>query len=148
MVPEKIMKSLKELAELGYLTAISHEESYSKDIFWNILSELNRLEALQQHNTPGRAMYQKIDNKEDMLVVAYFLSKYEHTELFPKDNLTQKEAIDKIASIIGVNRNTLKNQRDRFDSFTGSHRVGWKEPLNAKEEEVFKSLGALPKEKY
>ena len=53
-------------------------------------------------------------NFEPKYVVAYYLSNYGHSNIYP--NLKQYEALEKIANILGVNKNGLKHVRDYFDA--------------------------------
>jgi hypothetical protein len=61
--------------------------------------------------------------------VAYYLSRFEHDELFPHHNQTQ--AFESISKILGVKLTTLRNKRDMFDPFCnklktkGPKRKGW-----------------------
>lgn len=63
---------------------------------------------------------------ESAIMTAFYLSKFEHDRLGLGN---QGETIDRLARALGVNRNTLRNYRDHFDSHTGSRREGWKVPL-------------------
>ena len=81
-----------------------------------------------------------------MLIIAYVLSEFGHELLFPGENHTQQNAIDKAANLLGVKRNTLQLQRDHFDSFTNSHRQGWKKELSKEQQEIFDYMVKLSKE--
>lgn len=60
--------------------------------------------------------------------LAFYLSKFEHYDVF-EENLNQGETIKKIADIIGVKVNTLKNKRDLYDPYCSATRVGWVQQL-------------------
>ena len=53
-------------------------------------------------------------NFDPKYVVAYYLSNYGHDKIYP--NLKQYTAIEKMADILKVNKNGLKNIRDFFDA--------------------------------
>ncbi|MBS3809034.1 MAG: hypothetical protein KGY38_02620, partial [Desulfobacterales bacterium] len=56
------------------------------------------------------------------LISAFYLSKFNHDKLGLGN---QGDTFTKIARSLSVNRNTLKNYRDKFDPHTGNHRRGW-----------------------
>jgi hypothetical protein len=60
---------------------------------------------------------------------AFYLSKFEHQGLFDR-KLNQGETIKKIAAILGVKVNTLKNKRDEYDPYCSNTRVGWVQQAN------------------
>jgi hypothetical protein len=145
----KYLEEIRCLTETGYREAIEYGESHAKDHFWAILLTLNSLEAVgdeQPRSVCGpRGRYDSVDNKDNVLLVAYFLSKFGHHDLFPNQRFNQGEAIAAAAKILGVKPNTLKNQRDFFDSYTGSGREGWKVPLNPAQQAMFDQLQSLDK---
>ena len=61
-------------------------------------------------------------NLEDVLLVAFYLAKYEHEDLRMGN---QGETFAAAARQLDVKVNTLKNHRDRFDPLVGSGRKGW-----------------------
>lgn len=71
------------------------------------------------------------------MVAAFYLSKFDHERLGLGN---QGQTFDRVALRLGVNRDTLKNYRDFFDSHTGSHRQGWKKPLTPALQSVFNQL--------
>ena len=74
------------------------------------------------------------------IIAAFYLSKFDHERL----NLgNQTETLDRIATHLGINRNTLRQQRDYFDSHTGSHRQGWKTALPPQLDAAFQALTPL-----
>lgn len=154
-----MLGKIKGMTEKAYATAIEHNESYSKEALWEILLVLNSYKSTQEENktleknierTPmaevTRRTYATVTNKDELLKIAYILSEYGHKILFPGERQTQEEAIGKAAKLLGVNHNTLRNQRDYFDSFTNSHRQGWKAPLSNEQQETFDIMRKLPKE--
>ncbi|GMQ60668.1 hypothetical protein AN1V17_50690 [Vallitalea sediminicola] len=64
------------------------------------------------------------EQKEKTHKIAFYLSKYEHNGLFD-GNLNQGETFKKIAEILQVKINTLKNKRDQFDPYCSKKRIGW-----------------------
>lgn len=44
--------------------------------------------------------------------------------------MNQGETIKKIAAILGVKVNTLKNKRDQYDPYCSNTRVGWVQQAN------------------
>ena len=76
-------------------------------------------------------------NDRKDLISAFYLSKFEH------DNLrlgNQAETITIIAEILSVNRYTLKNYRDYYDSFTPSPRAGSKRKLPDQLNDIFQKF--------
>lgn len=65
------------------------------------------------------------DPKSAMYVVCLFMAQpgEPHADLGYK---TQTAALEDIASIFGVAKRTVQNERDSYDHFTQSDRVGWK----------------------
>jgi hypothetical protein len=64
---------------------------------------------------------------------AFYLSKFEHQGLFER-NLNQGETIKKIANMLGVKVNTLKNKRDQYDPYCSNTRIGWVRQTNLSED--------------
>lgn len=60
---------------------------------------------------------------------AFYLSKFEHQGLFER-NLNQGETIKKIAALLRVKVNTLKNKRDQYDPYCSKTRIGWVQQAN------------------
>ena len=82
--------------------------------------------AIQRSARGPRAVMSGEAATEAAILIAFYLSKFEHERLRIGN---QRETIDHAARVLGVNRSTLKNYRDYFDSHTGSRREGWKVPL-------------------
>ena len=61
-------------------------------------------------------------DKRNANIAAYYMSRFEHYDLGLGN---QSETFKRLADILDVKVNTLKNTRDRFDPYTGSHRRGW-----------------------
>ncbi len=85
----------------------------------------------------GETQFSSDAGPEPWLLAAFYLSKFDHEHLRMGN---QGQTFDRIARILGVNRNTLKNQRDAFDSYTGSHRQGWKASLSPQLAAAFQEL--------
>ena len=80
-----------------------------------------------QASTPGGSTtrtksVRDFRDKRDAYIAAYYMSKFEHYGL---DLGNQSETFKRLADILDVNVNTIKNTRDLFDPHTGSHRRGW-----------------------
>jgi len=73
-----------------------------------------------------------VDNQR-VFIVALYLARFEHTFL---DLGNQTATINTLAERLGTNPHTLKNYRDRFDSFVDNHRVGWGVPLSDHQQAV------------
>ncbi len=85
------------------------------------------------------------NRREDIHIVAYWMSKYEHVDLFPQYN--QTDAFNYLSGVLGIKHNTLKNYRDSFDPYTGSHRRGWVDgPRSDMNRRVFNRLEKLNRE--
>ena len=138
-----IIAKIREVAENGYSLSLQHGESHSKDFFWKILCLLQEADATTTKSESLHRQHDKVEDKEGMLGVAYYLSEYGHEDIFPSYKLSQQDAIKKAASNLNIKPNTLKNQRDFFDSYTNSHREGWKAPLNPQQKDVLESMKAL-----
>jgi len=79
---------------------------------------------------------QKIENKDTVYIVACYLSRFGHEELFK--NLNQTKSLKKIAEILSIKHTTLKGTRDVFDPFFDNGRKGWTgRPLNEQELKIY-----------
>lgn len=108
------------------------------------IHELHALHNVDHHSryiSPSSGLFtetrQRIDEnkRDDINMIAYFLSKYGHESLFP--NLGQYETMLHISEMLGIKHTTLKNLRDMYDSHTGSHRKGWQTPLSVDMQKTF-----------
>lgn len=85
------------------------------------------------HRSPTRVRTDTQQIKPEIKIklnkAAFYLSKFEHQGLFDR-NLNQGETIKKIATILGVKVNTLKNKRDQYDPYCSNIRVGWVQQAN------------------
>jgi len=62
---------------------------------------------------------------------------------------TQDSAFEDIGRIFGLAKNSVKNERDRYDRFTNSSRVGWKEDaLPERLQSVFDDYAESDREKF
>lgn len=60
---------------------------------------------------------------------------------------TQDAAFGNIGEIFGLSKNSVKNERDRYDRFTDSNRVGWKEEaLPPRLQEVFDQFSTIERD--
>jgi hypothetical protein len=64
------------------------------------------------------------EDKDRMHKVAYYLSKFEHHDLFD-GQLNQTETFEKAAKILHVKMTTLRNKRDQYDPYFNNNRIGW-----------------------
>jgi len=67
-----------------------------------------------------------VTDTKKVLVVALYLSKFGHLNLNVGNQIS---TIQHLAQNLGVNHNTLRNYRDRFDRYVDNDRVGWDAPL-------------------
>ncbi len=94
--------------------------------------------------SPARIRLRSADDvTQASILAAFYLSKFDHERLGLGN---QGETIDRIARALQVNRNTMKNYRDYFDSHTGSRRQGWKVPLPPQLESAFRQLRSVDEE--
>ena len=141
-----MLSEIKELAEKGYACAVTYGEENSKKHFWKILSLLESNDNQDNSTSAPQRQHNKVYNKTDMQIVAYFLSEYGHEELFPGIRLSQKATIQKASEALGIKAATLKNERDFFDSHTNSHRQGWKIELTNAQQDIFAVMKRLSRE--
>ncbi|WP_404453977.1 DUF3883 domain-containing protein [Virgibacillus necropolis] len=64
-------------------------------------------------------------NRNKVLVIAYYLSKYNRRALLNLNYNTFKDAYDEASNKLGFKPNTIKNRRDDFDSIHDNGRSGW-----------------------
>lgn len=67
----------------------------------------------------------KYKKQEKVLIVAYYLSKFNYEALNKLNYKTHREAFNDIGERLEVKPNTLKNRRDDFDSINDNGRKGW-----------------------
>ncbi len=147
-----LLEQVRRLVEEGYAEAITAQEVVSKKNFMKVLvfleSNLNKEEHMlniELEVRPSRKN-KRITNRDDVNTIAFFLSKFEHQEIFSSQSYNQSQVIAKAAEILGVNKYSLKNLRDAFDSFTGSRREGWKKPLDPIQQKILDSLSSKTRE--
>ena len=91
------------------------------------------------HPTPSRALIGQ--EKQATLIAALYLSKFGHARLGLGN---QGETIAQLAKSLGINKHTLRNYRDFFDSHVPeSTREGWKKPLPHAQKTVFDQYAHL-----
>jgi hypothetical protein len=118
-------------------------------------SEFNSKEQIHRNiHSNSRDRRSKVNmellNKEHK--VAYYLSRFEHDNLFP--HYTQTQAFEVISEILGVKMTTLRNKRDLFDPFCnkiktkGPKRKGWwqKDRLPDDMERIYNRYLHVPEE--
>jgi hypothetical protein len=151
---------IKELSESGFVDAVRNGDSVSKQFFLEILMMIEKNTDLRKgtvqpdNNQASFAIassaiadgsvrsrvHKRVKDPKDVNIVAYFLSKYEHHDLFIGQNYNQSETFTKASELLGVPMGTLRNIRDAFDRYTSSHRVGWDKPLNALQQKIFDAM--------
>lgn len=67
----------------------------------------------------------KESNRKKVLIIAYFLSKYDRKALESLNYKTFTGAFKDIGERLGIKPNTIKNRRDDFDSVNDNSRSGW-----------------------
>lgn len=65
------------------------------------------------------------ENHKLALIVAYYLSKYDHIAVKGLGYSSYQSAYEIVGSILGVKANTIKNMRDEFDPLHDNGRRGW-----------------------
>jgi hypothetical protein len=80
--------------------------------------------------TSVRKPIESDSSKEDVLKLAYALSKYDYNIINSTfgTNLIQNEAFDLVAGLMGINKTSFRNYRDNFDRHVEqvySNRKGW-----------------------
>lgn len=127
--------TIKELRKLGAIdidealervrVRLENEKKEEIDFYWGDIKEVWR-------GSEKDTAYNKIIKDFDYIDARHFLAlclaqpNDAHLEL---GFSSHSEAFDVIAENFGTKRNTIKNNRDYFDSYTASNRKGWKEPL-------------------
>ena len=82
-------------------------------------------------------------NIENVLIAALYLSRFGHLQL---DIGNQAETFKELGRSLGVNPNTLKNYRDRFDRYVDNHRAGWDAELPARLRIILNQYGNVSEE--
>ncbi|MDD3238366.1 MAG: hypothetical protein PHV37_09765 [Candidatus Gastranaerophilales bacterium] len=132
---KNLLMEIKQLAQKGMENTIISNDVQNKDIFLSILlksevaiskigDNFNNSIGFSERPENNRT-YERIDEelKNDMYLIAYCFSYYEHTSLYPQ--FSQDKAFEVAATKLGVKKTTLKNTRDWFDGHNDSHRRGW-----------------------
>lgn len=125
---KEFIEELKKITEQGLEAAIINSEEVSKKYYFEIYTKLSviKLDKAQvtNQNVKKNRRYQKIKPsiKEQLHILAYYFSNYEHQEIYP--NLSQSAAFQKAADKLGVKSTYLKYQRDYYDSMNNNHRKG------------------------
>ena len=90
-----------------------------------------------------------LDGVEASRVLCLFLAQSEDPDK-PHEQLgfkTALSAFEEIGELFQKNKNTIKNERDAFDYYTDTHRVGWKSSLKPSLELIWTKYGALSRKK-
>ncbi len=122
------LKEIKRLAKTGLETSIIIQNYEINDIFIKILLRTELLlEKLTDKELNSRQIrtHQRMAQvkKDEVSIVAYCFSEYEHDSLYPNHN--QTEAFELAAQKLDIKKNTLSNIRDAYDGHNNSHRRGW-----------------------
>jgi hypothetical protein len=86
-----------------------------------------------------------LEQSDTQLILCLFLAQNDNPAK-PHEQLgfkTAQGAFEEIGELFQKNGNTVKNNRDAFDSYTDGHRVGWKRTLNPNLQLIFDSYGDL-----
>ena len=89
------------------------------------------------------------DKLEAQRIICLFLAQDEDPEK-PHKQLgfeTAQSAFKEIGELFGRKKNTIKNERDAFDFYTDSSRVGWKANLKPSLDLIWKKYGDISREK-
>ena len=89
------------------------------------------------------------DKLEAQRIICLFLAQDEDPEK-PHKQLgfeTAQSAFKEIGELFGRKKNTIKNERDAFDYYTDSSRVGWKANLKPSLDLIWKKYGDISREK-
>jgi len=150
----KIIENIMNNTKQAYKESVIVDNTVIQDLLLAILTDTNRLQEIAKiekeepiikkvSKTRERVLLE--DNQSnDINIIAYVFSEYEHTALFP--NINQTEAVSMIADLMAVKYKTFTNRRDRYDRYTNSHRAGWDEDLPNSLKVVFDELVSLPKD--
>lgn len=139
---------LKNVLEEGFSAALTAREDISKCFFLKALMVIENIENTPQPTKEEsmRRTYKNVMNKEDTYTIAYFLSEYGHEPLFQGEHLNQSKTIEKLAKLLDIAPNTLRNYRDVFDRYTNSPRQGWDKEMNEGQERIFKECKQMDKD--
>ena len=107
LYPQELSKKLKKIKQ------IAKKHGYN-EILAPINELTNFLDSINGSNKENSAGFNLEENKVQIL--AYYLSRFDHYELFP--SLNQNEAFEKIAAMANIKKSTLRLARDYFDSKT------------------------------
>ncbi len=128
------IKEIAKLAQIGLEHSILSSDTSNKKIFLDILVKTELLIQNKQTCTEERSVMPKLPTgrtyirtknktKNDMHVIAFCFSYFEHTSLYPDYN--QNDAFSIASQILGVKLASLRNIRDYFDGHNSSSRKGW-----------------------
>ena len=78
------------------------------------------------------------DAKQSLLIAALYMSRFGHSAL---RIVNQGDTLQELARRLNIPANTLKNQRDFFDSHVDNQRVGWKVPLSGAQQSIMDRYG-------
>jgi 5-methylcytosine-specific restriction protein B len=90
-----------------------------------------------------------LDKLEAQRIICLFLAQNENPAK-PHEQLgfkTAQSAFAEIGKLFRRKKNTIKNERDAFDYYTDSHRVGWKVSLKPSLELIWAKYGPVPRTK-
>lgn len=127
-------KEALELVEKLYLEASGQQKKELQKVMAKLILMDEELDKnSEKKDTTQR---QKIKNKGVVYVVACYLSRFGHEDIFK--NLNQTQSLKKIAEILSIKHTTLKGTRDVFDPFFDNDRKGWNgRPLNEQELKIY-----------
>lgn len=123
-----------ELVEKLYLEASGQQKKELK----KVMAKLILIEEELDKNTEKKVINQrqKIKNKDTVYLVACYLSRFGHEDIFK--TLNQTQSLKKIGDLLSIKHTTLKGTRDVFDPYFDNGRKGWSgRPLNERELKIY-----------
>lgn len=152
------LKNLYELAKKIQKSALTKDFDsildYSNELAGELQYLIKNVSPEAQSHSSGLNTRVRIKNKEAVTRVAYFVSRFEHDDLFP--GLPQKYAFEKIANALSVKPQSFRNVRDIFDKHIEAKKIdespdlprrkGWDSKLKGLELEIFEECGKKNKE--
>ncbi|MDC3270192.1 hypothetical protein OAU87_03050 [Alphaproteobacteria bacterium] len=91
-----------------------------------------------------------ITAREKIIIICIFLAKFDNQAYsFIEDGESKRYVHSKIGSNFSINKNTIKNIRDEFDSyFPKTSRVGWKKKLDKEKQKFFEQYKEVEFEEF
>lgn len=138
-------KEALEVVEKLYLEASGQQKKELK----KVMVKLILMEEEFNNNSDKRDVSprQKIKNKDTVYIVACFLSRFGHEDIFK--TLNQTQSLKKIGDLLSIKHTTLKGTRDVFDPYFDNGRKGWSgRPLNERELKIYNKYKSKSKNEF